>query len=232
MDNAASRLLAILESGKKLQGNISCVSAWKTLLNANSKAEVPEKFGEVLWLAGKAADEVLRISPNSTYAVSHWRNCILAAVSNSHLASPWENFISHIDGHTLEYLRTHAELIDGKFPAKTLNSEKLQEAKKKLLDALGEIRNSDLDPATRIMLTAKIQAIITAIDNYFITGQEGVFDSLRIAAFDLVAVEQKQRDFPGHSKAREGLSILADLMSYADGLIALSAPVTKLLGIS
>lgn len=82
------------------------------------------------------------------------------------------------------------------------------------------------------MLTARIQAIITAIDNYFITGQEGVFDALKIAAFEIATAEQKQKDFSGQSKVREGLTILSELMSYADGLIALSAPVTKLLGIS
>lgn len=229
MDNAISRLLSILEEGRNHKGGTPCLAVWKSILKVESDIEVPERYGQVLALAGKAAEEVLRISPSSIDGVNHWRSRILSAMSNSTMTSPWETFYGQIDKHTFIYLRMQAELIDGKVPTKSLDVEKLSKARQHLQVALKEIRDSDLSPNIRMLLIARIQSIISAIDNYSISGQEEIFDSFKSALFDVAAVTHKEGDFPGKSKVREGLTILADLMSFADGLISLSGPVSQLL---
>ena len=230
MDNSAYRLLTILEAGKKYPGNRPCLSAWKHLLGADTELEVLGKYGYFFRLVGEAAEEVLRISPSSEGAVSHWKSRILAGISSSHMSSPWEAFMGQIDSHTFEYLRMQVDLVDGKIHKKSLDIEQLTKARGHLFVALNEIRESNsLTPETRIALIAKIQGIISAIDNYSIVGQDHVFDAVKAAFFDIAHANQRGVEVPGKSSIREGLSILSDLMSVADGAIALSGPISQFL---
>ena len=230
MDNSAYRLLTLLEAGKKYPGNYACVRVWKDLLSAETELEVPEKFGYFLRLVGETAHDVLQISPSSVDSVSHWRGQILTAMSSSHMSSAWEGFINHIDSHTFAYLRMQADLIDGKIHKKLIDINQLTKAREHLLLALSAIRDSNtLAPATRIALITKIQAIISAIDNYHILGQEHVFDAVKVIYFDMTHAQQQGIEVPGKSNIRDGLSIFADLMSMADGAIALSGPIMQLL---
>lgn len=229
MDNSVSRLLAILEAGKAYKPSTPCVTVWRSILKVESDVEVPERYGQVLNLAGKAAQDILRVSPSAADGVNHWRSRILSAMSTSNMSSPWEHFFTHIDTHTFAYLRIQADLLDGKLPTKTLDKDLLAKSRQYLQIALKDIRDSDLSPNIRITLIARIQAIISAIDNYAVSGQEEVFDSLKSAVFDIAAITKKEGDFAGKSKVYDGLSILADLMSFADGLISLSGPVSQLL---
>jgi hypothetical protein len=229
MDNSAFRLLTILEAGKNYPGNYPCVRAWKDILGAETELEVPEKYGYFLRLVGETANDVLQISPSSEDAVAHWRGRILAAMSSSHMSSAWEGFISNIDSHTFSYLRMQADLINGKTPKNSIDTSQLAKAREHLQIALNEIRDSrTLKAETRIALISKIQAIISAIDNYHIVGQEYIFDAVKVVYFDMTLAKQEGIEVPGKSNIREGLSIIADLMSMADGAIALSGPIMQL----
>ena len=229
MENSASRLLELLEKGKAFPKNKSCADAWKFLLGVERDIEIPERLGHFYRLVGQAAEDVIRSNPAAAGGVDHWRSRIYSAIENSKFGNPWENFINQIDSHTFNYLRLQSDSLDSKRPTKKLNKDHLKKARDFLEKSLDEIRESSLPGADKINLIAKIQSVIFAIDNYDILGQEAVFDSMKIAAFDYANTSNKHQEMPGQSNVREGLAILADLMSMADGAIALTGPITHLL---
>lgn len=229
MDNSAFRLLRLLEKAKGHPDTTPSVRVWKSVFELANDADVPGRFGQLLVLAETAASDILEIDSSCSDAVSYWKGQILNAMSATTLHSPWKDFSKFIDTHTLQYLNLQARLLNASHTTFQLDREKLGRARDSLWEALESIRESDLPLPAKQILIKRISELISAIDDYVITGQEGVFDAFKLAAVDLRDELAAHPDIAGKSKLREGLSIIADLMTVATATAALSGPALKLL---
>jgi hypothetical protein len=180
-------------------------------------------------LVEAAAEEVLEIAPKQANSVNHWRSQVSSALYAAHGNIEWRHFMANIDGHTFEYLRLHSEITALVIKKSTTDFALLESAKKSLLDAINEISESSASSLVKISLIKRIISVVNAIDDFQITGDERVFDEFKATLFDLSKAKDNMNDMPGKSKIRDGLAIISDLMSTADGAIALSGPIVKLL---
>ncbi len=228
MDNAPLRLLRLLEAMKAFpHKEQSLASAWKAVLKIEDDMDMPQKVGAVLLLSGQAARQVLDADPEALGAVQHWRHRLYQFCTYG-FGSKWSEAESQIDKHTLHYLKMHARLLEYVAPTKDVPVDRLIEAAIALEAAISEIRSSELRSDLKFLIIDRIQAIIAAIDNYSITGQEAVFNAFKIAGIDL-REPLGDNDIPAKAQLREGLSIIADLMTVAASGVALSGPVKQLL---
>jgi hypothetical protein len=113
---------------------------------------------------------------------------------------------------------------------KIINKEKFIKAKECLESAISEIKDSNLSVQIKTLTIKRIGDIIFAIENYEITGQDEVFDRLKLAIVDLKD-EFLKEDLPGKKKMKEGISLIADLIQIgtAGYEIAISSPIQKML---
>ncbi len=229
MDNAVSRLLVLLLRGKELSAATQCMQNWKTLFNVTHDHEVPEKLGALLVLAGDAARQVIELHPDCTDGVNYWRSRIAAALTVSTLHSPWNEFFKYIDSHSISYLKMQAKLVNGERGTVLLDDSRLKSSHGALRTALDEIASSSLSPEAKLVLLDRVRSLIAAIENYEIVGQQAIFDLLKATAFDLGALKEAGQDVSGSKSLKEGLSILADLMTVASTIPVLGPPALALI---
>lgn len=228
MDNAPLRLYRLLKAMKDYpHEQKSVASVWKAVLNIEDDMDMPQKVGAVLLLSGQAARQVLDAEPDALGAVQHWRHQIYQFCSFG-FGNKWADARGQIDKHTLEYLKLHARILQHVAPSLDIPIDRLNEARIALEKAINEIYASDLAPDFKFLLIDRIRSIVVAIGNYLITGQEGVFNAFKVAGVDL-REPLSSAEIPGKGHLREGLSIIADLMTVAASGVALAAPVKNLL---
>ncbi|EKT4088135.1 TPA: hypothetical protein UMF74_002257 [Stenotrophomonas maltophilia] len=229
MDNAASRLLDILLRAKQLPPSNPCLHNWKVLFGIDHDHEVPEHIGALLSLSGEAARQIVELHPDCTAGVDHWRSRLTAAMSMATLQSSWNDFFKHVDSHSITYLKMQAKLVNGERRTAKLDGDRLDHALSALRTSLDDIVASELAPEAKIILLERIRSLIAAIENYGIVGQEAIFDLLKATAFDISTLKDAGETMPNSNALREGLSILADLMTVASSIPAIAPPALALI---
>lgn len=181
LTNPAYRLLSILEAGKKISHDRPCRSTWAALLKTNeTSSELLVRIGKTMELPSLIIAELQDSHPEESDSWSHWSTQVQNAFMSQQLNSNWGSFISRIDDHSYRYLRVHGKLIQVNSKTKPLDNSVLTEARSKLNDCLTQLLESDIDKEVKSYLARNIRKIITAIDEYSITGTTGIFDSLEI----------------------------------------------------
>ncbi|WP_447595916.1 hypothetical protein [Stenotrophomonas rhizophila] len=229
MDNAVSRLLDLLLQGKQLPVSTQCMQNWKTLFNVTHDYEVPEKLGAMLVLAGDAARQVIELHPDCTDGVNYWRSRLATALTVSTFQSPWNEFFKYIDSHSISYLKMQAKLVNGERRTIPLDDSRLKSSRDALRMALDEIALSDLSAEAKLVLMDRVRSLIVAIENYAFFGQQAIFDLLKATAFDLGVLKEAGQDASESKSLREGLSILADLMTVASTIPVFGPPALALI---
>ncbi|MCZ8411660.1 hypothetical protein O9649_28100 [Achromobacter dolens] len=111
----------------------------------------------------------------------YWQRQLDTAFSRQNLTEGWHTFIDHIDGHTINYLKGHAKLLNGGKQLKELDLDTLGMVRDELAELLMEVLQDESLPApVRQALVRNLRAIITALEEYKLTGSAGVFDSISI----------------------------------------------------
>ncbi len=229
MSSATLRLLEILESGKQIKPETNYVQAWSHIFGTDDHASTLRKLGLFYQLVQAAAEEVTQLAPAQKKSVFHWKSQITDSLFSAHGSIEWRHFINRMDEHTFEYLRLHSQIASLTIQKTEIDISQLNVARSLLKEATEEITNSSISSIAKLNLIIRIRSVINAIDDFKITGDERVFDEFKATLFDLSKAKENMGEIPGKSKIREGLTIISELMSTADGAIALSAPVIKLL---
>lgn len=229
MSSAALRLLEILEKSREVRPETPYIRAWGIIFGVEDKNETVRKLGLFFQLVQVAAEEIIQLAPNQQKSISYWQSRISNALLSANGSSAWNNFITHIDQHTFEYLRLHSQIAELTIKKSSIDFQQLESAKNILEEAIQEISSSSTSSSVKISLIKRIRAVVNAINDFAITGDERVFDEFKATLFDLSKTKEKIGEFPGKSKIRDGLSIISDLMSTADGATAIAGPIVKLL---
>ena len=141
-DNPASRLLALLEDGKRHKKEENCKNVWINILKVkNGDAELMCRLGMVMLLPQQILEIVKVEFPNQQEQLNHATRMLCHAFGQQNFGGKWENFITHIDGHTLSYLNIFAELLKTKVNTIMLDQSKLDLIREKLDNILKEKLN-------------------------------------------------------------------------------------------
>ncbi len=109
-DNPAARLLVILESGKEHSAQTNCRNTWKNILGLEAEHDsvLMSRLGKVMELPDQIISTLKKDFPNQLSTYSHWSGQVNKAFFQQNLNGSWQEFIKHIDDHTLMYLRLNS----------------------------------------------------------------------------------------------------------------------------
>ena len=229
-DNPAFRLFTILGQGKLIDGRTKCLVAWAELLDVEPDSpELLAKMGKVMELPSQTVAALLSSNPYQEDTTNHWLKQVQVAFESQVLGSTWTTFIDRIDTHSITYLQLHSQLIQGARKRKALDSGDLDSAKLELDEVLQFLLNSEsIDSEVRVALARNLRRLITAIDEYRLTGSTAIFDSIEIlfghSYFDLKYAEVIRESTTG-KRIADIVSVLANSMTIALGLPPISESV-------
>jgi len=233
LDNPARRLVTILEAGKRIKIDAPCKTAWAQLLGVDPHShELFARMAKVMELPSLAFQALTDADPSDAQDCNHWRAQLNNAFSQQNLSSNWQTFIGHIDQHSVTYLKMHAKILDLGSSRHAINPAELGKARAELDDILKNVLASeDIELAPKKYLVRNLRKLITAIDEFHLTGSEAIFDAIEVtighAIFDESYKKALKQEVTG-SKLGTCLETLANLISVAQGVKELAAPIVSL----
>ncbi|OHY89390.1 hypothetical protein BI375_23730 [Vibrio rotiferianus] len=182
-DNAAARLLAILETGKKTNVNFDTKRAWMTILGLepdtpNVESVLMSKLGQVMLLPHETKLLVEQYYPSQASSLNHTLHQIQKAFTNQNLSATWTTFIQHIDSHCISTLSMTSALLDNKLETQLIESDQLSNFKEQVQEILNKTIASDLSSEFKKFMTHYLQKILSAINDYLISGAMPILDAI------------------------------------------------------
>ncbi len=234
MDNAAARFLRILQKVKEINGDVACKQAWETILPMKPDTDIIESLGKLMTLSGIAARLVMEAHPDEADAVRHWKRAFHNGFHATALSSKWSEFSKHIDNHTINYLKSHARLLDYTRTQREVSEDSLSEIKNLVIAAKEELLSSDLSLKIKTLLNERLSDIISSIEDYQIHGFDDVFDRANIVIAQIVQLPDEDRKSLKSSKAgekiAEAMSAITKTAEAISASLSLGNAITKLLG--
>lgn len=222
-DNPAGRLLRILQDGKKIQVGIKCREAWHKLLDVeqSNPALLMSRLGKVMELPESIISDIRENYPNQGNSHEHWSSKVNTAFMQQNLNGIWNEFISHIDSHTISYLSMSADLLDMKASTQLMNDSQVSDIREKVDELLNEAIDLDLEDDFKFYIIRYLRKIITAIDEYRISGAIPISESIECTFGHAFLDESYRENMSGTEFGAKVVSVLgavASVVTIAVGL--------------
>lgn len=222
-DNPAARLHAILVNGKGLDVNTPCIRAWASLLGVH-KNDVPRimsRLGKLMALPQEIIDATKELFPDRSPTWEHWSRQLNMAFGSQNLNGTWQTFVQHIDDHTINYLSMSADLLEYRTGTKKLSAEELAGLLARFQSLLLEIASSEIDSSVKRFMVHHIRAILSAIEEYAITGAFPILDGVE-AVIGHAYLDDSFRKFLASDeiggRVMEAMTAAANLVTVAVGI--------------
>ncbi|EHK5111943.1 hypothetical protein I2702_004762 [Vibrio parahaemolyticus] len=222
-DNPAARLHAILKQGQEFPTSTPTKDAWSQLLNIDEQGVGQEsilmsKLSQFVLLPHQVQELVSLHYPEQSDNLRYAMNKLQQAILKQNLSGSWSSFSSHIDQHSLSTLSMVAALLEHKLDTKLIDTDELSEFKARLHTVLDEAIDSNLSTSFKKYIAHYLQKILTAINDYMISGAQPILDALEAtlghAVLDPEFTEDLKKTETG-SKIREILGDLANVVTIA-----------------
>jgi len=222
-DNPAARLLKILEDGKKISPNANCKNTWHDLLNVdqNEPALLMYRLGKVMELTDLIIREIKDNYPNQSNSHKYWSTKVNTAFMQQNLNGEWKAFIAHIDEHTISFLNMSTDLLDNKSTTQLMNEDDIKDIRIKIDELLREVIDMNLNAEFKIYIVRYLNKIITAIDEYHISGVVPISEAIEVTlghAFVDESYRNQMFETSFGSKIVTTLGAVAAVVTIAVGL--------------
>lgn len=178
-DNPASRLLALLTAAKGIDGNTSSSRAWAELLDTRGdQALLLSRIGKLLQLPNEVTVRLSNTAGIQPQIVSHISSQFYAAFASQKFGDKWSEFTNRIDGHVLNYLDLASNILEAQIETKRLEADNLEKLRTEFTELLERVRDSDISPHLKACVVLQLHALITTLDDYFITGAEPILKQI------------------------------------------------------
>lgn len=222
-DNAAARLLAILESGNAINANFETKKAWMRIFDLepntpNVESVLMSKLGQVMLLPHETRILIEQYYPTQVSSLTHTLHQIQKAFTNQNLSSTWATFINHIDSHCISTLSMTSALLDNKLETQLIEVDTLNDFKGKVQTILDETITSDLSREFKKFMSHYLQKIVNAINDYLISGALPILDAIESTLGHAVLDPSFRDELKGTEtgdKIRIMLSDLANVVTVA-----------------
>ncbi|WP_288841728.1 hypothetical protein [uncultured Deefgea sp.] len=233
-DNPAARLLSLIENGKKLDLGTNCRVAWQELLNVeDNESLLMSRLGKVMELPELTIQALQDNFPSQRDSWTYWSTQVNSGFKAQNINDNWATFINHIDSHSINYLRSSADLLQTKSSVKILDDETLRDIREKLNTIYLEIAESSLADEVKVYLVRKLRQLISSIDEYKIIGVAALLNSIdSTIGHAYLNPEYKNflRDTELGKKLLDTLASMANVVTVAVGLPQLTFALAPLLG--
>ena len=222
-DNPAARLLKILQDGKEIPPTTKCRDVWHKILDVerSDPALLMSRLGKVMELPDLIINDIIENYPNQGRSYEHWSSKVNAAFMQQNLNGTWQEFIAHIDSHTISYLNMSADLLDMKALTQLISESEISDIRNKIDELLNEAIDLDLDQDFKTYIIHYLRKIITAIDEYRISGAIPVSESIESAFGHAFVDENYRSNISGTEFGSKIISVLgavAAIVTIAVGL--------------
>jgi hypothetical protein len=231
IENPAQQLLSILEKGKQTPKNILTRDALsKLLLVQNNEPLLLNRVASFFTLADSTVLSLKNINSFDQHTTSHWYGQMNKAMLKLNMNVAWDNTINLIDQHSINYIRSHAYLLNAHSSVKSIPAEKLSDTKESLQELVKKIQESDFEQEMKNYLVRSISIVINHIDEYFLTGYVPIVESLN-AIYGKAVMEPDFKETIKKSDLNvwEILSNASSVISVSTGLPQIAAGVSILL---
>lgn len=223
-DNPAARLLEILKKGKEHDGGYGAKSIWSTILSIEEDDSVTAesllmaKLGQVMLLPHETQILVSRYYPELSIDLIHAMSKLQSAFTGQNLSGTWSSFINHIDVHCLSTLSLTASLLDNKLETNIINNNDIEAFRVRVQTLISDALNIELDKDFKKFIVHYLQKILTALNDYLISGAQPILDALEAtlghAVLDPKFKEHLKENGFGKN-VREFISDLANVVTVA-----------------
>ncbi len=234
-DNPASRLHHIFLEGQKLNHTTTCQQAWGSILSVpNDKPMLlMSRLGKVMAMPEEIINRVAIYDPSLSDTHSQWSKRLELAFNSKKLNEQWGPFIKLIDDSVMNPLKMLSSIIDREEHKEVLSSDTLLEIKDKIYSLKNEALESEIDQSFKRFILIYLQKIISAIDEYEISGVEPIIEAVEItvghAFTDGNYRENMKAEFG--KKLLTTLNVVASLLTVAVGVPALPDAMAFYFGI-
>lgn len=221
-DNAASRLLELLVKAKSIDPNTQSINAWGQLLSTRKNpALLLSRMGKMLALPEKIATTLANSVETNPGVVQHISNQFYAAFTTHKFTDKWEVFLSHIDAHTTNYLALASTLLETQIKTKRLEEDELKKLRESFVGLLENVRLSDLPPRLKSYVVLQLHDLISALDDYFITGAEPILERIEATIGHAYIDNEYESFLKDHELGKsllDSLGAAANLVTVAVGI--------------
>ena len=222
-DNPAGRLYAILEKGNEIPKHLNTRETWYKILDVDNgrDALLMSRIGKVMELSEQIITDMQTYFPRQVNSHQHWSSAVNQAFSEMNLNESWKSFISHIDDHTMTYLSMAVDMLDTKENIKNLSLDDLKKVRNKIDKILQDIIKLDIDESFKKDIVKYLRKILTAIDEYSITGIVPIMESIESTlghAFIDENYKNNLMDTDIGKQVRLTLGLAADMITVSLGL--------------
>ena len=182
LDDPAGRLLSVLSKGSAYPQNMPCRQVWVELLGGVPSEEVLlSKLGKLMQLPSEIVELLGRHYGLTEQDWAHWSSQVTRAFLSQNIDSHWGSFASHIDHHTLNYLRMQSSLLKQRVGREILEEDRLKELRAQFSDLVDQVLVANIDARIKQELVSRLKAVINSVDDYQITGSIGLSRSIDAA---------------------------------------------------
>jgi hypothetical protein len=182
-------------------------------------------------LSQQAVNGLEELFPDHKSTWAHWESTVNAAFMVQNMHGHWETFNKNIDDHTINYLRLSSELLQARTNTKRVVDDELKEVRSRLDAVLQEVLASEQPDEVKAYLVRNLRKIITALDEYKLTGALAVLDAVEIATGH-AALDTRYKNFLFDTelgkRMLDTLSATANVVAVGVGLPQLQQTIALL----
>jgi len=223
-DNPASRLLAILGSIHGTQANTPCKNAWCSALGieAGDDAKLVMKLSQLMSMSLDAVLLMNERFPALKDQTSKWHITFVTALTSQQLNSNIHTFINGYTRKHSDFLKVMEQMIGISAPA-VIDASLIGEFRSSIRDLIEETLESQLESKAKHYLIKALQRILSALEDYEITGVVPVIESIELVAGHMFTDSQ----FKNSMSSDFGNKVFSVIGAVADSIaIATGAPAT------
>ncbi len=231
-DNPAARLLSVLEKGKILPPTANCRVVWDELLESkNDSSVLMARLGKLMELPHLVILALREEFPEQGDTWSHWEAQVSAAFMVQNMHANWDSFITHIDDHSLRYLKMASAMLQAKTNTKLIIEADLIAVRETLDAILVEVLATDMPSEVKRYLVRNLRKIVNSIDEYELTGALPLLDAVEIT-LGHAAVDKQYKSFLTDTelgkRLLDTLGSMANVVTVAVGLPQLTQAIALL----
>jgi hypothetical protein len=221
-DNAASRLLALLAKAKGIDSNTPSARAWEQILDAkNNPALLLSRIGKTIALPEQISTTLSNSVGTPPEMLQHISQQFYLAFASHKFSEKWGEFIGRIDTHVINYLGLASTLLETQAKTNQLASDEIMHLRSSFADVLERVRAADVPPRLKSYIVSQLYDLISALDDYFITGAEPILERVE-ATIGHAYMDAEYKNFlTNHSLGKsllECLGAAANLVTVAVGI--------------
>lgn len=235
-DNAAGRLLEILSIVKTYDKSVHAREVWTTVFDLPKNELSPlltAMLAKTMMLPLEALNMLEEEHPDLASPPPSWVLQVSSAFQVHNVHGPIETFSANISPETLANIRTTAVLLDKGSKRKLLSGAELAEMQGAIEGVLKDVLDSDqLNGELRTYLARALRKVVTAIQEYKLTGATPILESIE-QAVGHVMVDPDYRSFLSDSelgkRVFEALQAASSIVTVAGSLPMLTQAIYQFL---